>query len=247
MAVKIPDRVVDCLRDSKRVLAITGAGVSAESGVPTFRGKDGLWKRFRAEELATPQAFARDPKTVWEWYDHRRQILAEVEPNPAHRALARIEEAKTCLVATQNVDRLHQKAGSRNVIEIHGCIWEVRCTAEGTTTLDERAPLPEIPPRCTCGALLRPGVVWFGESLPADRFEEIDAFARSGDVDIVFVIGTSALFQYIQSWAGAAQSGGGLLVEINPERTPVSEFADEVLLGKAGAILPGIVSRALDT
>jgi NAD-dependent deacetylase len=244
-SVDIPQRVPVRLAAARRVLAITGAGISAESGVPTFRGKDGLWKQFRAEELATPEAFARDPKTVWEWYDYRRGILSRVEPNPAHQALARIGAEKECLVATQNVDRLHQKAGSRNVVEIHGCIWEVRCTAEGTTVLDERVPLPGIPPKCSCGALLRPGVVWFGESLPMDRFERIDSWARSGEVDLTFVIGTSALFPYIQAWARSAQAGGSLLVEINPEPTPVSEFADEVLLGRAGEILPAVVNRVL--
>jgi len=244
MKAVLPERLVDRLCSARKVFVITGAGVSAESGVPTFRGPGGLWRQFRAEDLATPEAFARDPKLVWEWYDHRRRELARIEPNPAHRTIAEIEAHKTCLVATQNVDRLHQKAGSRRVVEIHGCIWEVRCTAEGTVSLDERVPLPEIPPRCSCGALLRPAVVWFGELLPVDRYEEIDAYSRSGDIDVTFVIGTSALFPYIQIWARNAQVSGGFVVEINRERTPVSDFADEVLLGRAGEVLPQLWQAA---
>lgn len=242
--MELSERVVSRLREANKIFVITGAGISAESGVPTFRGPGGLWRQFRAEDLATPEAFARDPKLVWEWYDYRRRELAKVQPNPAHHALAEMETEKTCLVATQNVDRLHQKAGSQQVVEIHGCIWEVRCTAEGTIELDERVPLPEVPPHCSCGALLRPGVVWFGESLPMDRFDEIDAYSRSGDIDVTFVIGTSALFPYIQSWAWTAKHAGSLLVEINPERTPISDIADEVLLGKAGEILPRLWSVA---
>lgn len=165
--LQISDRLKRKLRTARRVVVLTGAGISAESGAPTFRGEGGLWKNFRAEEVATPEAFARDPKFVWEWYDQRRTLLKQIKPNLAHEVLARMEKrTPEFWVVTQNIDGLHQLAGSRNVIELHGNIWKVRCVKEGKVTERRDSPLPELPPKCACGALLRPHVVWFGEMLP---------------------------------------------------------------------------------
>ena len=151
-------RAREWLRQASSVAVLTGAGISAESGIPTFRGAGGLWREFRAEDLATPEAFARDPRLVWEWYDWRRGLIARAEPNAGHRALAELERrAGRFTLITQNVDGLHDRAGSRNILKVHGDIWMVRCTACGRETRDDRVPLPELPPRCECGGLLRPG------------------------------------------------------------------------------------------
>src|SRR5260370_1133383 len=161
------DSVREWLRQANSVAVLTGAGVSAESGVPTFRGVNGLWKQYRAEDLATPEAFDRDPRLVWEWYDWRRCLIANAKPNAGHYALAELErQVPSFTLITQNVDDLHDTAGSRNILKVHGSIWIVRCTSCGKERVDRTAPLPDLPPRCECGSLLRPGVVWFGEPLP---------------------------------------------------------------------------------
>ena len=226
------------IEQAQRIAVLTGAGISAESGVPTFRGEDGLWRRFRPEELATPQAFARDPKLVWEWYDWRRQLIDKVEPNPGHYALARLEEkCNDFWLITQNVDGLHLKAGSQRMLELHGNIWRVRCTKEQTTTLDLRVPLPNLPPACsTCQALLRPDVVWFGESLPEGVLRT--AFEVSEQVEVFLVVGTAAAVQPAASLPLLAKRAGAYVVEVNLEPTPLSSQVDESLLGPAGEILP---------
>src|ERR1700680_3478219 len=179
------------LKEARSVAVLTGAGVSAESGVPTFRGPGGLWKQYRPEDLATPGAFARDPKLVWEWYDWRRARITETQPNPGHYALAEMEKrVPRFTLITQNVDGLHEQAGSRNVLRLHGSIWIVRCTSCEAVREDRRTPLPEMPPVCECGAMLRPGVVWFGEPLPPGVWREAEAAARSAD--LFLVIGASA-------------------------------------------------------
>ena len=178
------------LKEARSVAVLTGAGVSAESGVPTFRGPNGLWKQHRPEDLATPGAFARDPKLVWEWYDWRRARITETQPNPGHYALAEMEKRiPRFTLITQNVDGLHEQAGSRNVLRLHGSIWIVRCTSCEAEREDRRTPLPQIPPMCECGGMLRPGVVWFGEPLPprcVARGGSRGSFRRpvSGDRDI---------------------------------------------------------------
>ncbi|NPA32319.1 MAG: NAD-dependent deacylase [Aquificae bacterium] len=209
-----------------KIVALTGAGISAESGIPTFRGKDGLWKRFKPEELATPEAFFRNPKLVWEWYDYRRQLIAKAEPNEGHRILARMErEFPNFYLITQNVDGLHQRAGSRKVIELHGNIWKVRCTECGKEDYDYRVPLPEIPPRCdACGGLLRPGVVWFGESLPPDALMKAEKLAR--DADVFLVVGTSGVVYPAAELPYIAKEFGATVIEVNPEQTPISRIAD---------------------
>lgn len=223
------------------MLAVTGAGISAESGIPTFRGKDGWWRREDPTRLATQAAFDRDPAHVWEWYQFRRGLVAKAEPNAAHRALAEWEAAgKDVLVATQNVDDLHERAGSRDVAHIHGSIWRVRCEGCGRERDEAVHPLPELPPRCgECRGLLRPAVVWFGETLPMAPIRHVETFLEDG-VDLALVVGTEATFGYIRAMALVARRAGGLLVEVNPAATVLSELVDVRLAGPAGEVLPAL-------
>jgi len=232
------DSLTGLLRKTNRVAVLTGAGISAESGIPTFRGKDGLWKKYRAEELATPEAFRQDPKLVWEWYNWRRGIIAPVEFNPGHKVLARWEKIfPDFALITQNIDGLHWKAGSKNIVELHGNIWKMRCTEEGTIVENHDFPLKDIPPHCpSCGALLRPHVVWFGETLSPSILQQ--AFTLSSRCEVMFVIGTSAFVQPAASLPLTAAEAGAKVVEINITRTPLTPYADFSPLGKAGEILP---------
>jgi NAD-dependent deacetylase len=221
------------------VVVLTGAGVSAESGVPTFRGEGGLWRNFRAEQLATPQAFRRDPALVWEWYDWRRDLIGSCAPNAAHQILAAMEEnLPDFTLITQNIDGLHQAAGSRNVLELHGNIWRTRCLGCDRVMEDHRVPLPEIPPRCSqCGELLRPDVVWFGESLPPDALEA--AWTAAARCRLMLVVGTSAVVHPAASLPLVGLRNGAHLVEVNPNETPLSAHAHETLRGPAAEMLPG--------
>ncbi len=229
------------LREASRVAVLTGAGISAESGIPTFRGAGGLWRQFRAEELATPEAFRRDPRLVWEWYDWRRGLIAAASPNAGHLALAELERRKPGLaLMTQNVDGLHERAGSRNVLKLHGDIWTLRCTGCLRERRDERTPLPELPPRCDCGALLRPGVVWFGEPLPAEIWEAAEEAARTAEVFLV--VGTAAVVYPAAGLALRAKAAGAKVIEVNPEETPFSGTVDCSLRGRAGEVLPQLLS-----
>ena len=226
-----------------KIVALTGAGISAESGIPTFRGKDGLWNRYDPMELATPEAFRRDPRLVWEWYDWRRQLIAKAEPNRGHLILARMERSfKDFWLITQNVDGLHQRAGSKRVIELHGNIWKVRCLECGREYYEYRTPLEEIPPRCTeCGGLLRPGVVWFGESLPTDALEE--AYNLSSEADIFLVVGTSAQVYPAAELPLIAKRMGARLIEVNPEETPITPYADISLRESASTGLEKVLKE----
>ena len=217
---------------------LTGAGMSAESAIPTFRGPAGLWRQFRAEDLAAPEAFARDPKLVWEWYDWRRCLISNASPNPGHRALVALEASvPSFTLITQNVDGLHDLAGSRNVLKIHGDIWDVRCLGCGVTRVDRRASLPALPPLCAeCGGTLRPGVVWFGEGLPADVWGRAEAAARESEVFLV--CGTSAMVYPAAGLAALAKRSGAVVVEVNIEESGVSGLADYVVRGAAGDVLP---------
>src|SRR5580700_3237459 len=229
------------LRNASSIAVLTGAGVSAESGVPTFRGQNGLWKQYRAEDLATPGAFARDPKLVWEWYDWRRSLIAEAQPNPGHYALAAAEaRARKFTLITQNVDGLHELAGSRNVLRLHGSIWMLRCVECRREREDRRAPLPELPPRCECGGMLRPGVVWFGEALPAKIWQDAEMAARSAD--LFLLIGTSAVVYPAAGLATIAKSAGARVVEINIAESGVSDSIDEFLQGPSGELLPQLMA-----
>jgi NAD-dependent deacetylase len=225
------------LNRSKRVTALTGAGISAESGVPTFRGPEGLWKEYRPEDLATPFAFQEDPKLVWEWYDWRRGLISKCEPNAAHKVLVEMERAfDDFLLITQNVDGLHQLAGSKHMVTIHGNIFTVRCTKCGVEFVDRRAPLPELPPTCQCGGLLRPAVVWFHESLrPDDLMRATEAASRC---EVMFVIGTSGIVYPAAGLPHQAKSNGAIILEFNLAPSSISEIADASFFGKAGETLP---------
>ncbi len=215
-----------------RITVLTGAGVSAGSGVPTFRGAGGLWRRHRAEELATPQAFARDPELSWQWYDWRRRLIAGCEPNAAHRLLAAWERDRPGFqLVTQNVDGLHERAGSERLIRFHGSIWELRCAAacpdSPTSWVDLRPELPELPVPCPhCDGLARPGVVWFGEPIDPQVLARADAAL---DCDLFLAIGTSALVYPAAGLIGEARSRGAYTVEINPEATAQSPGVDLAL------------------
>jgi NAD-dependent deacetylase len=204
------DEALKAIRDRKpdRVVVFTGAGVSAESGIPTFRGAGGLWRDFRAEDLATPHAFARDPELVWQWYEWRRGLVRAAQPNAAHLAIAKLPRA---VVVTQNVDGLHARAGSRDIVELHGNIFRVRCTRE-RKTMDAFDAFATTPPQCECGALLRPDVVWFGEPLPPDAWER--ATDVISEADLLLVVGTSRV---VYPAAGLVDLCRGLVIEINPE------------------------------
>jgi len=231
--------LLEHLKAAGSVVVITGSGISAESGVPTFRGEEGLWKNFRAEELATPQAFHSDPRLVWEWYDWRRSLIGKAKPNPAHEVIAQMEEHyPSFLLITQNVDGLHRKAGSKKLVEIHGNIWQVRCTADSKEYFNYDVPIDSLPPKCECGALLRPSVVWFGESLPVNALNK--ALEHIQDCDVLLTVGTSGVVHPVAAFPGMAKSYGAKVIELNMEETPISQIADLTLLGKAGEILPEI-------
>jgi NAD-dependent deacetylase len=227
------------------VVVLTGAGISAESGVPTFRGPGGLWQGHRAEDLATPDAFRRDPRMVWDFYNWRRELIAPLLPNAAHEALVKLEKStEDSLLLTQNVDGLHREAGSRRILEIHGNIWRVSCTRCGEVREDRTVPLPW-PPSChLCGGLLRPHVVWFGEAL------EVAMLARAWEAlescEVLLVIGTSGLVQPAASFAGVAKHAGAFVAELNLEPGPFTDQMDAVITGPAGQTVPALVRRALE-
>lgn len=235
------------LSSSRRagIAVLTGAGVSAESGVPTFRGAGGLWKSFRAEQIATPEAFGRDPALVWEFYNYRRGLLKSVQPNAGHVALAMLERsAERFALVTQNVDGLHQRAGSRRVLELHGNIWRVRCTQCGCEFDKTGERLPALPTCEQCGGLLRPGVVWFGESLSRDVWQQADYAAR--ECGALLVIGTSAQVHPAAALAWIAHNSGARVMEVNLEPTPAAEIAAIGLYGRSAEILPKLVAHCAE-
>jgi NAD-dependent deacetylase len=239
----IPSSLVEALRTARHVAALTGSGISAESGVPTFRdAQEGLWARYRPEDLATPQAFQRNPKLVWEWYAWRRRLVAQAAPNAGHLALVELEQRIPRLtLITQNVDGLHQRAGSRDVIELHGNINRTTCFREGDVveTWEDTGQSPPACPRC--GGPLRPDVVWFGETLPLGAFQA--AMDATGTCQVFFSIGTSGLVEPAASLAHIALRRGALVVEVNPAATPLTEYAIH-LRGPAGQVLPALIQAA---
>jgi NAD-dependent deacetylase len=233
-------RAAELLQGAQRVVAFTGAGVSAESGVPTFRGTGGLWEGHPVEHVATPQAFAADPARVWRFYQQRRQGLAAVRPNPAHEVLARWQERfPDFTLVTQNVDGLHAAAGSRGSLCLHGSLWTVRCAACGAERDDRTLTFRELPPRCArCGGPERPGVVWFGELLPAQVFAAAQSAAARAEVMVV--VGTSAVVYPAASLVQVAAMGGAAIIEINPEASALASLSTIALRGPAGELLPRV-------
>ena len=232
------------LKDAQSVAVLTGAGVSAESGVPTFRGEEGLWKKYRPEELANFEAFMRNPELVWEWYNFRRNLINKVEPNPGHYALAEMEKMfPNFHLITQNVDNLHRRAGSENIYELHGNIMRNRCVdCSKRYDYDDFQFSPnEGVPRCECGGLIRPDVVWFGEMLPQEQLRK--SFAAARTCDVFMSIGTSAVVQPAGNLPLEALDAGAYVVEINPERTVISSYVHETILGKSGEILPKLLEQ----
>jgi NAD-dependent deacetylase len=228
------------LAQAASVAVLTGAGISAESGIPTFRGAGGLGKNYKPEDLATPEAFARDPRLVWEWYNWRRELIAKAAPNAAHLALAQLEIRKPRFtLITQNVDGFDDRAGSRRILKLHGDIWRMRCTVCGANWPDRRAPLPSIPPHCHCGGLARPAVVWFGEPLPDGMMNEAEHASASADVFLV--IGTSAVVYPAAGLVPHASQSGAKVIEINLDPTPFSAMVDCALQGAAGELLPKLL------
>ena len=240
------EALIDRLARAEYLVVLTGSGVSQESGVPTFRGEDGLWNRYRAEDLATWEAFERDPELVWRWYDYRRQVVFDVEPGPAHQAIVGLEQAApSFLLVTQNTDGLHTRAGNSDPVELHGNIWRARCTREQTVAELADCPLESIPPRCdACGSLLRPDVVWFGEPLPVEAYEA--SYRAATTCDAMLVVGTSAVVRPAASLPLVAKHNGAYVVEVNTGYTPISALIDATLIGRAGDILPDVAERLLD-
>ena len=248
---------------NRRVLVLTGAGVSAESGIPTFRGKDGYWRKLDPIKLATPEAFTRDPELVWQWYRERRHSIRDAQPNAAHQAIANLaQRADEFLLVTQNVDDLHERAGlaKAEMVQIHGDIFVTKCSCcdfeeeqehppsvaaatYGVASEQEQEQRQNGAPRCTkCGALMRPGVVWFGEPLPSREIERVENYLQREPCGVVIVAGTTATFGYIIDWALRA-SRRGELIEVNPEETPLSRFATRLVREPAALALPRIVDE----
>lgn len=239
--VDIPLPLIDALRAARYVAVLTGAGISAESGIPTFRGaQTGLWAQYNPLDLATPEAFRRNPRLVWDWYTSRREAAARAEPNPGHLALAEMERrVPRFILITQNVDGLHQRAGSRAVIELHGSLMRFKCFQEDAP-VQEWADTGDVPPRCPrCGGLVRPAVVWFGEKLPPQARQA--AIEAAQQCDVFFSIGTSGLVEPAASLPYEALLHGATVIEVNPDSTPLTADATFVLRGPAGQVLPRLV------
>lgn len=239
-----PSELRRAVVESESVMVLTGAGISAESGIPTFRGPNGLWRNYSPEQLATREAFERDPRLVWEWYDWRRGIIRKASPNRGHLALAELERRKkegggSFTLVTQNVDGLHDRAGSQNILKLHGDIWMTRCVGCDRVEKNEEVPLSELPPRCECGALLRPAVVWFGEPLPRETWKQASDAALNSKVFLV--VGTSALVYPAASLAEMARQKGARVAILNPEPTLLDRLAEWILRGTSGDLLPRLL------
>lgn len=237
--MNIDPTLIEKLSNARSLVFFTGAGISAESGIPTFRGENGIWNKLKPEELANFNAFMRNPDMVWEWYNHRKKIIHESKPNQGHIAIAEIQNYfEDVTVVTQNIDNLHGRAGSKNIFELHGNIERnfcINCKKYYTEDLDFSGGVP----KCKCGGLIRPDVVWFGEFLPEDQFRGGEKVAYNAD--IFFIVGTSAVVYPAAGLVHTAKQGGALLVEINIIETEISPFVDYSLIGKAGDILPSIL------
>ena len=237
--MKMFELIKDHIKDIKKIVFVTGAGISQESGIPTFRGKDGLWRNYDAMKLATIDAFYDNPKLVWEWYNERRNNIFAAQPNLGHKAIAELENYTKVVVLTQNIDGLHQKAGSSEVLELHGSIVKIKCSVcdfkdEITTEFSE------IPPLCKCGNILRPDVVWFGESLPQDIWQKAMVFASQ--CDLMVIAGTSLVVSPANTLPIYAKQNNAILIEVNPENTEMSSEMDLVIRNTSAITLPEFVS-----
>lgn len=242
--IDLPPDLINLLRAAKHIAVLTGAGVSAESGIPTFReAQTGLWAQYDPQDLATPEAFVRNPKLVWEWYAWRRELVSRAQPNPGHIALAQMaKHVPRFTLITQNVDGLHQLAGSRAVIELHGNLQRIKCFREDSV-IDEWVDTGEVPPRCPrCGDRLRPDVVWFGEMLPREALQAASDAATT--CDLFFSIGTSGLVEPAASLARLAMQHGAKVIEINPVATPLTSMVTYALQAPSGQVLPALVAAA---
>ena len=236
------DQFSEPLRPESKIVVLTGAGISEESGIPTFRGKGGLWEKYDPEKYATAEALRKRPKEVWEMHDELRQTIASCKPNAAHIALADLQsDFEYITVITQNVDNYHQDAGSKHVLELHGNAWRVRCTTEGNSWEDKTVPYKELPPKCSCGANLRPDVVFFNEQLDRNILDL--SFFEASTANIMLVVGTSYVVYPAAYIPIMAKQNGAFLVEFNLEPTAFSSLADLSLFGKAGTTLPEFVEK----
>jgi NAD-dependent deacetylase len=233
------EAVSDQIRDAKKIVFVTGAGISQESGIPTFRGKDGYWRKYDPMQLATIDAFNQNPKLVWEWYEDRRRNILASRPNRGHLAISDLAKYKDVIVLTQNIDGLHQRAGSEQVLELHGSIIRIKCTVcdfKDNVTND----FAELPPRCKCGKILRPDVVWFGEALPQDIWH--DAINHAKKCDVMIIAGTSLAVSPANTLPIFAKQNGAALIEVNPEETVMSENMDLSLRETSATALPHLIS-----
>lgn len=234
--IKISRELIDKLADSRKIVFFTGSGVSAESGIPTFRGDDGLWKRFSAQELANFDSFMRNPDLVWEWYQYRRRIIHDSHPNAGHQAIVNFEKYFDVTVVTQNVDNLHQRAGSSRVLELHGNITRNKCVQCGEFYSGEIHLEDNTPPHCNCGGLIRPDVVWFGENLPEGVYEQAEE--RCESCDVMFVIGTSGVVYPAALLPSAALSSGAIVIDVNIDEGDHHHGKRHFIKGRSGEVLP---------
>jgi len=237
--MKMFDNVSQKLRDSKKIVFVTGAGISQESGIPTFRGKDGHWRKYDPMKLASIDAFFDDPKLVWEWYEDRRKNILAAKPNEGHFAISKMEKFKDVVILTQNIDGLHQRSGSTNVLELHGSIIRIKCTVcNFSDNITENFEL--LPPKCECGNMLRPDVVWFGEALPQDVWK--NAMKEASTCDIMIIAGTSLVVSPANTLPIYAKQNGATLIEVNPEKTVMSNDMDLSIQATSANALPKILA-----
>ena len=237
--MKMFDTVAQKLKGSKKIVFVTGAGISQESGIPTFRGKDGYWRRYDPMKLASIDAFYDDPKLVWEWYEDRRKNILSVKPNEGHFAISQMEEFKDVVVLTQNIDGLHQRSGSTNVLELHGSIIRIKCTVcDFTDNITEN--FESLPPKCKCGSMLRPDVVWFGEPLPQNIWQS--AIKEASICDVMIIVGTSLVVSPANTLPVYAKQNGAILIEVNPEKTVMSNDMALSIQATSVGVLPKMLS-----
>jgi NAD-dependent deacetylase len=237
--MKMFDTVAQKLKDSRKIVFVTGAGISQESGIPTFRGKDGYWRKYDPMKLASIDAFYDDPKLVWEWYDDRRKNILDVKPNEGHFAISQMEEFKDVVILTQNIDGLHQRSGSTNVLELHGSIIRIKCTVcDFLDNITEN--FESLPPKCKCGGMLRPDVVWFGEPLPQNIWQS--AIKEASICDVMIIVGTSLVVSPANTLPVYAKQNGAILIEVNPEKTVMSNDMTLSIQATSVGVLPKMLS-----